>query len=230
MSTTTNFAVGDTLTNLGEIDKAIKHFKHCQQLLSDHFSCFLGLANLYNLLGDQKRYVFYLQKSAALIAENNLYQTSRLDVFEQHIKNLSLQNPNSLDLNLLLGLASYYQSNCQLAITQYEKARKEKGSEQIEVWDFAEGISHELNLAYCYQQRNNHAAAQQVLDSYYQFIQQLPKSKHTMPGRTYSQARYLALMGQTDKVKTELKKIDSWSYIWLVDYDPILKSLIFDRK
>ena len=274
LSTTTNFAVGDTLTNLGEIDKAIEHFKHCQKLLPDHFSCFLGLANLYNLLGDSKNHAFYLQKSAALIAENNLYQTSsrasyefqmgnieaalllvkralaqtkesyyvlkldfnlklqssKLDEFEQHIKNLSLQNPNSLDLNLLLGLTSYYQSNCQLAITHYEKARKEKGSAQIEVWDFAEGISHELNLAYCYQQRNNQTAANNILDTYQLSIRNLPTSSYNIPGRVYNYARYLALTKQPDKAKSELKKIESWSYIWLLDYDPVLKSLLFHGK
>ena len=269
LSTTTNFAVGDTLANLGEINKAIKHFKNCQVQLPDHFGCFLGLANLYNLLGDSKNYAIYLQKSVKLTAENNLYYTSsrasyefqkgntetasqlvrqaleqdknsyyvlkldfnlklqslRLSEFEQRIKNLSLQNPNSLDLNLLLGLTSYFQSNCQLAITQYEKARKEKGSAQIEVWDFAEGISHELNLAYCYKDRKNLIAVKNLLDIYQRFIQELPKNNHFIPGQVYNHARYLALTGRADIAKSELKKIEDWSYIWLVDHDPILKNL-----
>jgi len=269
LSTTTNFAVGDTLTNLGEIDKAIKHFEHCQKLLPDHFSCFLGLANLYNLLGDSNNHAFYLQQSGDLISENNLYQTSskasyefqmgnietasqlvkralsqakesyyvlkldfnlklqssKLNEFEQHIKNLSLQNPNSLDLNLLLGLTSYYQSNCQLAITQYEKARREKGSEQIEVWDFAEGISHELNLAYCYKERKNPVATKELLAIYQRFIQDLPKSSRNIPGKIYNKARYLTLTGQPELAKSELKKIEGWSYAWLVGFDPVIKGL-----
>lgn len=159
----------------------------------------------------------YLLKTSLILA----LRTTSLDLFTENIKQLIIENPNDFDLNLLLGLSSYFESDCKLAIAQYERVNKEFGTALLEVWDFALGVSHVLNLAYCYQQESHHKEAQDLLDKYHLFIQSLPASASGIPGIVYSQARYLALSGQLDEAEILLQQIQDWPFIWLYDYDPL---------
>ena len=269
LSPITNFSVGDTLGNLGEIEKAIAHYESCRKLLPRYFVCSLGLATIYKLVGNQAEYKRYLSLSAELTEDNNFWQSSITAAYELQVGNLEASRrwfnkasqlnkydyhnlkvdfnlnlkastlkdftsktiglatsaPNNLDLNLLLGLSYYFENNCQLSIAQYEKGSAESNQSLLEIWDFAEGISHSLNLAYCYKQRNNASASEQVLKSYNNFVKSMPKSEYKIPGKIYSNARFLALSGKHKQARQALNRISRWSYIWLSDIDPLLKEL-----
>ncbi len=265
LSSITNFAVGDVLGNLGEFDQAIAHYLQCQELLPENFSCFLGLANIYQLAGDYNESSHYLSLAAQRIEADNFWLTtskamnalvkgeitesnallmkatlknpnndyllrtsflvnlksSSLDLFSQKIRQLIIENPQDFELNLLLGLVSYFESNCSLAVTQYEQVNNEYGSTLLEIWDFAQGISHTLNLAYCYQEKKHVREARELLEQFHQFIQNLPATPYVVPGRVYNEARYLMLTGKQDEAKALLQEIQDWPFIWLSDYEPI---------
>jgi len=141
--------------------------------------------------------------------------------FSRYIKQLIIENPNNSGLNLLLGLSSFYESNCSLAVSQYEQAIKENEYVMLDVWGFSIGVSHYLNLAYCYQELNRHKEAQESLKSYRNFIQSLPKAARTIPGIVYNEARYLVLTEKPDEAEALLGQIQDWPFIWLYDFDPV---------
>lgn len=265
LSSITNFAVGDVLGNLGEFEQAITHYLQCQELLPENFSCFLGLANIYQLTGDFDQYSHYLGLAEQRIEADNFWLTtskamsallkgeitesnallmkasiknpnndyllrtsfvvnlksSTLDLFTQKIRQLIIENPHDFELNLLLGLISYFDSNCALAVSQYEQVIKENDSALLEIWDFAQGISHILNLAYCYQENNHNREAQVLLQQFHQFIQSLPETPYAVPGRVYNEARYLMLTSKQDAAKEMLLEIQDWPFIWLSEHEPI---------
>lgn len=149
-------------------------------------------------------------------------RTSALADYSHNIKSLIIENPNHTDLNLLLGMSSFFESNCNLAVSQYEQAIKENENVMFEVWDFSNGISHYLNLAYCYQQLNRPEHTQTALLKYREFIQTLPETARNIPGVVYNEARYLMLTGKPDAASALLKQIQDWPYMWLSDFDPVL--------
>ena len=151
--------------------------------------------------------------------------TNKLTEYSSHITSLSLEYPNSIEVHFLLGLTQYFEYNCEFSIVQYERAKTEKANSFFSVWDWTEGISHQLSLAYCYQQMQETTAFNKTLIAYQQYVDQLPNSELVIPGKIFNQARYLMLMNQPIKAKQQLDKITDWSFFWLVEKDPILKSL-----
>ncbi len=146
---------------------------------------------------------------------------SSVDRFNRNIKEQLTKHPHDFDLNLLFGLSSYYVSNCDLAISQYEHAKSDREQVMNGVWDFAEGVSHSLNLAYCYQKNNRPRDAKKYLVQFKSFINTLPKNSKVIPGKIYNEARYLILTGNSEEAKVLLQEIPDWPLNWLYDYDPI---------
>ncbi len=60
----TNYAVGDTLIALGELEESFMQYQYCHKLLPEYFGCGLGLANLYRLTNQ-------LDKSDKLVNQYN---------------------------------------------------------------------------------------------------------------------------------------------------------------
>ena len=277
LSSITNFAVGDTLGNLGEVDKAITHYLQCQELLPDDYSCFIGLANIYKLIGDFDKYSSYLQMASERTNADNFWLTSNKAfnalinnnfelsksfivksstqkptdyhlletdfllslrngttvLFIEKIKSYVLSNHNNFELNLLLGQTAYFDANCDLVISQYEQGRKENKLSLLGVWSFDQGNSHILNLAYCYQHKQQTELAEKLLLQFHKFIRSLPETSHQIPGKIYNQARHLKLSGQSDEAEKLLQTIQGWPLIWLIKYDPLwlpdsMKSSVID--
>ncbi len=63
LSLKTYFIMGDSLASLAEFDKAITLYQHCQKVLPDTSSCDLGLANLYQIIGELDKTKSNLEKS-----------------------------------------------------------------------------------------------------------------------------------------------------------------------
>ena len=269
LSAISNFAVGDTLGNLGEIEKAIKHYGTCRELLPENTYCYSGLSNIYGLIGAKEKEKLYSRKADALYDRDNFFrlisssllafhqgdieeakntirkalkkntidynalvidfsihlQTDTLDDFSSKLKELSFKNPSSYSLNLLLGLTSYFYQECQHSIAQYKSNGKIAKNSLLNIWDFQHGVSHNLNLAYCFERRGNKIGFENQLTEFTNFIENLPESKFDIPGKIYSLARYYTLRKKYQKAKGELKKIDDWYYTWLIKKDPVLKQL-----
>ncbi len=269
LSPITNFSIGDTLTNLGEIEKAIQHYLHCQDVISDNAYCYRGLSAIYSLLGETKLQGKYLALSEKFEPANNFWQLISMASYESHrkqwdksrqlltiaqtqnnsdyfllkvdfilnlhsrtlenyketLKSLSLEKPNNFELNLLLGMTLYFESDCHPSIMQYEQAAKANSQTALSLWEFEHGVSHNLNLAYCYSQRNDFVAAQKQLDKFDNFINSFPKSKHIIPGKLYNIARFLVLTGKPEEAKKILAQINQWSLYWLSEKDPVLRDL-----
>ena len=267
LSTITNFAVGDVLGNLGEFDQAITHFLQCQELLPEDFSCFLGLANVYKLLGDFEQFSYYLNLAGQRVEADNFWlittkgwgalaedklaeskallatafdkspgntallelslltnlRSSSLDAYAQQLRQLIIETPNNLDLILSMGRLAYFSSDCNQAVAQYEQALKNNSNALLGLWGFAQGRSDLLNFAYCYAEIDQPDKAQGLLQTFHQYIQDLPSTTHVVPGRVYSEARYWMLAGMPDEARTLLQTIQDWPFIWLYDHEPIWK-------
>ncbi|MBV1908978.1 MAG: winged helix-turn-helix domain-containing protein [Kangiellaceae bacterium] len=270
LSHRTNFGIGNSLIEVGEIEEGIKQFESCLEILPQHSICYLGLATVYGLLADQKKYLHFLQESKKRSSSNSFWlqsteakyelqlgnmkktrvliekasrknkffyhllktelhmqlKTNELETFKQKLTSLAIENPNTLESKFLLGHTSYLLSDCKLSIIQYETARKNNIRAFLTVWDWAEGISHQLNLAYCYQQSNNIELASKLVQEYKEYIEQLPASNIVIPGKIYNQARYYVLMNELKKAQEELDKIQDWPLLWLATRDPILSTLV----
>ena len=148
-----------------------------------------------------------------------------LEKFKDKLQALSLDNPGNFEINLLLGMTLYFQSKCHQSIMQYEQAARTENKTTMSIWEFEHGISHNLNLAYCYSQRNNFAASEEELKKFNSYIMSLPKSKYIIPGKIYNVARYLVLTGEPIEAKKLLKQIEWWPFYWLSNYDPVLADL-----
>ena len=159
----------------------------------------------------------YLQRTAFML---NL-RSSTLADYSNNIKQLIIESPNVSDMNLLLGLSSYFEGNCKLAMSHYERARKDNANAMIEVWDFSIGISHLLNLAHCYQLTDRQNEAARLMLDYREFIQSLPVAAHTIPGVIYNAARYATLDGKPEDAELLLEQIADWPFIWMIELDPI---------
>ena len=269
LSTRTNFGIGEALIEVGEIEAGIEQFQSCQEVIPHYSGCYLGLATVYGLLADNKKYLHFLQEAEKRSDSNTFWQLStrakyelmfgdleesrtllekasvknkfsyhvlktdlylhlvsdELESFRQKLILLSVGYPNASEANFLLGQAAYFLSDCKLSVIQYEAAGKEKPQAFLSIWDWSEGISHQLNLAYCYQQSNNADSALKLIQEYKYFVDQLPISNLVIPGKVYSLARYYVLKKRPGKARAELEKIRDWSLIWLAQKDPVLKTL-----
>ena len=152
-------------------------------------------------------------------------KTNALDGFSTKLKELSFRNPSSYSINLLLGLTSYFDHECQHSIAQYKKNGEAFENSLLNIWDFQSGVSHNLNLAYCFKQREDKIRYENQLAEFISFIENLPESKFNIPGKIYNLARYYTLRKKYQKARDELNKIQDWYYIWLIEKDPILKQL-----
>lgn len=147
--------------------------------------------------------------------------SSSVEDSSRNIKRLIIENPNNIDLNLLLGLSSFFESNCELSISQYEQVIKENPKALLEVWDFSYGVSHLLNLAFCYQENGRQDEAENYLQQYQQFIQSLPEVAKQIPGVLYNDARLLMLSGEVDAAAALVQQLQDWPFIWLFHIDPV---------
>ncbi|PHS17039.1 MAG: hypothetical protein COA86_10265 [Kangiella sp.] len=181
---------------------------------------------LINKILKKNNFSYHALKTKLMIHLTN----SKLANFSNHIASLSLEYPNAIEIHFLLGLTHYFENNCEVSVVQYEKGKKEKEYNFFSVWDWTEGISHQLSLAHCYQQTQETTAFKKALNEYRQYVDQLPESQFVIPGKIYNQARYLVLMNQPMKAKQQLDKITDWSFFWLVEKDPILRSLNYNRS
>lgn len=152
-------------------------------------------------------------------------KSDQLKSFKQKLVKLSLEYPNASEAHFLLGQTAYFLSDCELSIVQYETAMKKKNHAFLAVWDWAEGVSHQLNLAYCYKKTNNPDLALKLIQEYREFVVGLPESNIIIPGKIYNQARYFVLIDEPDNARAELEKISNWPFLWLAQKDPILKTL-----
>ncbi len=173
------------------------------------------------LSSQQKTISYFLLKTDFTL---NLHLKT-LEKFKDKLQTLSLDNPGNFEVNLMLGMTLYFQSKCHQSIMQYEQAARTKNKTTLSIWEFEHGVSHNLNLAYCYSQRNNFAASEEQLKQFNAFIVSLPKSKHVIPGKIYNIARYLVLIGEPEKAKQLLKQIEQWPFYWISEHDPVLKDL-----
>ena len=221
---------------VGNIEKYHEYLDKSEKLAkADNFWILSSNASYQLQLGHTLKADQILKKAGAKNATD--YQLLKLEyllalklgdvkIIVSKLKTLSLDNPNDNELNNLLGMAAYFDKDCRFSNIQYQKSKQENPESMLEIWDFAEGISHQLNFAYCNQQRNQMDRANELLEAYQQFATSLPLGKHQIPGEIFSQARYLALIGKTQQAKLQLRKIQDWPFYWITKKDPILKSLV----
>ena len=150
-------------------------------------------------------------------------ESSSVENSSRNVKQLIIENPNNIELNLVLGLSSFFESNCELSVSQYEQVIKERPEAVVGVWDFSNGTSHLLNLAFCYQEIDRKDQAQNYLVQYKQFIQSLPEEARQIPGVLYNNARLLMLNGELDAAAQLVQQLQDWPWIWLLHTDPVWK-------
>ena len=160
---------------------------------------------------------YYLLKLDLIL---NLAQSS-LTQFENEVKELIIKHPRNDNFNRLLATTAYFQNNCEITIAQYQKTFIKTKKLNVSIHDYDVGLSHGLNLAYCFKQRNLTNKAEIHLKEFKDFIQELPASSQNIQGKLYNEARYLKLSGKDIEAKRILMRLQSWEFIWLAKLDPI---------
>ncbi len=73
LSKQTYFIIADSLASIGEFKKAISVYQHCQRVLPGFLSCYAGLANLYQILGELDKAKANLEMSASVSEPGNFW-------------------------------------------------------------------------------------------------------------------------------------------------------------
>lgn len=76
MSAITNFAVADTLFNVGQLQEAERQYAHCTTLLPDYPACQLGYANFYRFTAQQSLSKEHLAIAKQYLQFDNIYLVS----------------------------------------------------------------------------------------------------------------------------------------------------------
>ncbi|PCJ45386.1 MAG: hypothetical protein COA74_01980 [Gammaproteobacteria bacterium] len=264
-----HFAIGDTLTNLGKIDDAIKSYEYCLTILPKNTGCLLGLAFVYRTLNNMAQADQLVKKANAILPKTDPYllfakilnlqanglwnkatdELDRVDVYYSDVyvykrakmmENwlqvnsnsaliLKLNNHSKSDRHILLpGAHSFWQNDCINAIKHYESMYLNKPELFSLIDDYGVGISHELNLAYCYQITEQKDKSKENLAKAWKNITGFTKDPDRVPGLVYAKARYFALIGEAKRSQTLLdsNKLENWSWNKLRHTDPIFSHLI----
>jgi TolB-like protein/DNA-binding winged helix-turn-helix (wHTH) protein/Tfp pilus assembly protein PilF len=73
MSAITNFAVADSLFVTGQLNDALKQYKHCIVLLPDYPACTLGISNFYRFTSQPQKAQHYMSVAKQQLADDNIY-------------------------------------------------------------------------------------------------------------------------------------------------------------
>ncbi len=124
---------------------------------------------------------------------------------------------------LLAGTDAFWNGFCKLAIEYYQPVYTSNPQKFSLIEDFQVGISHELNLAYCYQEIGDSINKNRVLKKALKHIQKFANKKHPMPGIYYALSRYYKLIGNDQRATTVYQEnnLTDWSWSILQKTDPI---------
>ncbi|MCP4272609.1 MAG: tetratricopeptide repeat protein [Gammaproteobacteria bacterium] len=115
---------------------------------------------------------------------------------------------------------AFMQNDYELAITLYESVIQENSKSIFNIWDYADGISHGLNLAVSYEKTGQLKKREQILMQLKQHLGSFSERLEKVSGVHYIQAKYEAMIGNTSKSQKLLKLVrDNWSLNWLLEQD-----------
>jgi len=115
---------------------------------------------------------------------------------------------------------AFMQNDYELAITLYESVIQENSKSIFSIWDYADGISHGLNLAMSYEKTGQLKKREQILMQLEQHLGSFSKRLDNVSGVHYIKAKYENMIGNTSKSQKLLKQIrNNWSLKWLLEHD-----------
>ncbi|HFB66690.1 MAG TPA: tetratricopeptide repeat protein [Aeromonadales bacterium] len=268
LSPMTNFAISDTLFNLGNIESSIQHFNYCLEILPENSACMLGLARVYRSLNNLKKEDALLEKVQKLLKPDDIYLSFatilnleakglwkeanqvliRIDPYysdvytyrlqqlmfnwmhkNKHTKKLiKQQNWKKSERHLLLaGADAFWNGHCKLAIEFYQPVYESSPRKLRLIDDLLVGVSHELNLAYCYEETGDIIRKKHALKSALVNIQKFINKKYPMPGIYFALSRYYQLKGNYRRAKQiyQDNNLADWSWSILLKTDPVFNSI-----
>jgi len=116
--------------------------------------------------------------------------------------------------------AAFMQNDFELAISLYESVVQENSKSMFNIWDYADGISHGLNLAVSYEKTGQLKKKEQILMQFEQHLSSFSDRLNKVSGVHYVQAKYQAIIGNTSKSEKLLNQVNNkWSLKWLLEVD-----------
>jgi len=159
-------------------------------------------------------YVLWHNRFLIALAEN------KMNDFILRVNNQYDVLPSNKTVKKFKALTAYWQEDYQTAKTIYEKLIEDEPNMMFELWDYADGISHPINLAFTYDMLGLHKKKQKLLMRIDQHLNSFPEKLTLVKGAIYVQAQYQYLLGKNDKAQSLLNSINKdWALSWLIHKD-----------
>ncbi len=157
-----------------------------------------------------------LFRNRLLLAIANKDEAAFIDYIDRKYKRF----PNNHATKKYRAYTAFMQNDYPLAIKLYESVISENQKSIFDIWDYADGISHGINLAVSYNKTGQFKQQEQILMQLEQHISSFSGRLDNISGAIYIQAKYQALIGNAAKSQSLLQQArEEWLLNWCIDSD-----------
>ncbi len=146
--------------------------------------------------------------------------TNKMPQFIKRVDVLFKKYPENIEAQKFKALTAFWLNDFSTVVNLYEKVLKKNPATMFELWDYADGISHPLNLALAYEKMGMVKKKQQLLMRIEQHLSSFSGRLENVYGYLYVKAKYNYLLGNvlaSQKTLAHLK--DKWALSWLATKD-----------
>ena len=144
-----------------------------------------------------------------------------VDSYIEYLEELVKSHPQDEDVLKFLALSAYWQKDYKLAVKRYEKILTNRPHFMDNLWDYSDGLSHEITLAVSYHKTGELDKKQKLLLQIEQHLNSFADQLNKIPGGLYFKAQYNDLVDhQQSKEKILTRLEQEWTLKWLIQKDP----------
>jgi len=196
---------GDTWRDISHISLMI-YLEQYQQALALHKKIEHKMVTGNNLF----RNIWLLSRAEKSDAKFYSYIEGK---YEKHSKNLSTKKYRAL--------AAFMQQEYDLAVELYESVLEDNPNTIYEILDYADGLSHAINLAVSYEKIGKSQQRELILMQLEQHLNSFSERLDQVSGVLYIKAKYQIMIGNKAASEQLLKKVKKqWPLKWQIEQDP----------
>lgn len=229
--------VGDILMNRGRLDEAITMYKRALDVDEVNQDALRGLLTATMDMGDfaatQKWFDYITSKEELFSLRNIQLLTARFYAAQgQYQKSISLFSNIKLSAEsdvidqYLLAEAAFYRKDYALSASYYRATQKPNGATKNGFYYLDDGQAA-IHSAFTYKQLEQNTAANELINDYFNFLQQTQNKRNNNPNYYYKMALVKALQQKNDEALYYLQAaIDAgWVRVWQAEIEPVLAHL-----
>jgi len=130
------------------------------------------------------------------------------------------QFPSNQATKKFRAYTAFMQKDYSLAVKLYQAVMQENKNSIFNIWDYADGISHGINLAVSYQKIGKLKQREIILMQLEQHLSSFSGRLDNISGVIYIQSKYQSLIGNTSKSQNLLEQVQhKWALKWWLESD-----------